>query len=342
MATPKKQKNGTWKITVYSHRDDDGKKHSKTFTGRTRSECIAKANHFEMYEKGQEKTDMTVKEACESYIDIYAPVLSVSTIRGYDSISRTIGSIEDIHLEDLTEKRLQQWISEMIKEGLNPKTIKNKSAFVLKAIKTQDKNINYSLTLPRVEKKPFHTPSDEDIHKLLNYAKFRDLDLYNAILLFAFGPLRRSEALALTKSDINGNEITINKAVLLDKDGNYVIGKTKTIESTRVISMPDFVIKSLLKAPGFTIIDCTAPALYHKFKKACDECGLEDIHIHSLRHYAASIMHYLKIADKAVMARGGWSTDKVMKDIYIGAISSEQKKADKIAFDHFEKVAKNS
>ena len=56
---------------------------------------------------------------------------------------------------------------------------------------------------------------------------------------------------------------------------------------------------------------------------------------HDLRHENASIMAMLKIPDKYAQERGGWKTDKIMKDVYTHTFSEERAAADNIVDNYF-------
>lgn len=49
-------------------------------------------------------------------------------------------------------------------------------------------------------------------------------------------------------------------------------------------------------------------------------------------------MALLRISDKYAQERGGWKSDKVMKKVYMQAITEERQKVDDIVDDYFEKI----
>lgn len=76
-------------------------------------------------------------------------------------------------------------------------------------------------------------------------------------MLACFG-LRHSEICALALEDINGNIVTINKALVLNKNKDWVLKHTKTPEGTREIWIPDNLVwKTIL----FTNLGITMPLL---------------------------------------------------------------------------------
>lgn len=190
----------------------------------------------------------------------------------------------------------------------------------------------------RKKKKPRFTPSDAQIKALIDYAKGQDRpDLYRAVLLCSFGLLRRSEVCAITSDDVHGNSITINKAMVKDDYGAWVIKHTKTTESTRTIEYPDFVIAELQGIKGL-LIPVNPGALSRRFERALRFAKLPHFGMHGLRRYGASIMHALNVPDLYIRQRGGWSTDSVMKQIYINEMDAEKKKQTDKLFDHFQNL----
>ena len=61
------------------------------------------------------------------------------------------------------------------------------------------------------------------------------------LLCVIFNGLRRSEICALTIDDVDGDTVSINKALVLDKDKNWVVKTTKTTASTRTIVIPSHI-----------------------------------------------------------------------------------------------------
>lgn len=157
-----------------------------------------------------------------------------------------------------------------------------------------------------------------------------------AVYLAAFGTLRRSEVCALTADDVNGSIISVNKA-LVDKGANeWVLKTTKTVSSTRLVEMPDFVIKKFPRKGR--LVDLNPDQVTHRFEKALKSLEIPHFRFHDLRHYAASIMHAIGIPDQYIMQRGGWSSDHTLKTIYRGTIEEYTQKYNDMALQHFDKM----
>lgn len=327
----------TYKLNYY---DETGRRRGKTFTARTKTLAHEKAEEWIKYNLTGKRASMTVSKYILKYIQDREPVLSPSTVRSYKGVLRIIETqpIGDILTPSLTLTDVQRWVNSMVMDNLSPKTVKGRYTLLKSALSGQcDIDFN-DVVLPQQKKYIGHTPTDEEIKKLIEYTKKQqDPTLYRSILLSAFGLLRRSETCALTSDDIKGNQITINKALVQNEAGEWVIKPTKTVESTRVITYPDFVIDALKGVDG-RIIDCNPNALVRRFERALKFAKLPKFRYHDLRHYGASIMHSLGVPDIYIMQRGGWSTDYVMKRIYINSLSDEQKRQTEIVNKHFSEL----
>lgn len=105
-------------------------------------------------------------------------------------------------------------------------------------------NLKLNTTLPQKVKNEPYIPSDDDIKKILEYSKDTEYEI--PIVLACYG-MRRSEICALTPDDIDGDVVTIDKALVQDENREWVVKMTKTTESTRKIVVPmEIAIKFLV------------------------------------------------------------------------------------------------
>lgn len=51
-------------------------------------------------------------------------------------------------------------------------------------------------------------------------------------------------------------------------------------------------------------------------ERTCDRAGVRRVTVHQLRHSFASLSAHLRIPAEISMEIGGWSNDKIMKEIY--------------------------
>ena len=111
----------------------------------------------------------------------------------------------------------------------------------------------------------------------------------------------------------------------------------KSVTSDRFIEYPDFVAE-LWKNKTGRIVDFEPDILTKRFIDLLNRSDLPHFRFHDLRHYCASMQHALGIPDAYIMARGGWSNDNVLKNVYRHAMSDRQEQMNKIANDHFSQM----
>lgn len=327
---------------TYNYYDETGRRRTKTFTAGTRAKARKLSEIWEEeYLDGEKHIKITVLDAVNAYIDGKAPVLSPSSVRSYRGIAsaRIEGRpIANIMVPALTLSDVQKWVNGEVMDNLSPKSVKDHTALLKSALKPYTRRIDWdSLALPQQRKFQGHTPTDAEIRQLLEYtSKQSDPTLYRAILLTAFGPLRRSEVCCIMDTDIHGNAITIDKAMVQDESSAWVIKSTKTMDSTRTIIYPDFVIKEISGIEG-RIIDCNPHALVRRFERVLKYTKLPHFRFHDLRHYGASIMMYMEgVSQRTIENRGGWSRNSpVLKRIYQNTMAEKEKAETNIINTYF-------
>ena len=235
---------------------------------------------------------------------------------------RVIDYIKDIPCVKITDRILQQWLDELEEEH-SPKTLKNAYSLIhasLMEVLPRSTVLDWRIKLPTISKKKVVVPSMEEINTLLSYFKENDKDMYIVCLLSAFGTMRRSEMCGLTAEDVCDNIISINKALVLNGDSHdWILKTTKTEQSTRDVVMPVKVIKELPKE--VRIVNLTPSAVTDRFIRARRKLNInDDVTLHCLRHFSASIMHELGALNETIMRRGGWSNDFTLNRHYRGSI----------------------
>lgn len=319
---------GSIRRLIYIGKDDSGKKKYKSFTAATENDLdlmIAawKVARAAGQADSEEHPHLTVSAAVERYTELKRAVLSPATVKAYSSVRKTYIEADSIGGRDvnrLTQQDVQLWVSTIARK-VQPKTVRNAYALLASSVRMFRPEWTVRITLPQKKPKELYCPSDNDVKALLTAVDDRELEI--AILLAAFGPMRRSEICALESSDIHGDRVTISKALVQDEIGAWILKEPKTVSSRRTIRLPDFVIAKLAGIDG-RIIKCTPSALSDRFNRVMAEADCPRFRFHDLRHYGASIMHAIGVPDKYVMARGGWASDNVMKRIYQNIIEDEE------------------
>ncbi len=337
MATAKKLPSGSWRCQVYDYTDANGKRHYKSFTsdnptakGKRAAEKMAA--DYAAEKESKYHCSFTFGEAFDNYVKDRESVLAVSTIREYKRTKRVdLSELSKVKIENITSEQIQELINRMAKEK-SPKTVRNIHGIISTVLKTYRPEIALNTTLPQKIPPKLYIPTDEDIQTLLGHIDNDDMMI--AVLLAAFGPLRRSEICGLEDTDFNGNIAHIQRAVVMDENKQWVDKTTKSVAGNRFIPLPDFVIDRLKGRTG-RIVQLKPNQISDRFIDIIAHSGLPHFRFHDLRHYCASIQHALGIPDAYIMQRGGWGSDAVLKQVYRHALSDKTEQMNDIANDHF-------
>ena len=343
MANAKQLSSGAWRVQVYAGKDANGKRQYKSFTAPTEHKANLAA--LEWQEKYREivsdNANMTVEEAIDAYIALKSNLLSPSTIRFIDNVKRN-------HLKGIKAVRLNKLTKNIIQEAINgeagnhsPKTVKNVYG-VLTAIIGQYRPdwVMPKITLPQQKKPVEKALNRQQIAKLLSSI---DGDIIEVpILLALWLGLRRSEILALKWDDIDfaKRTIRINEALVPNKDNKMVLKSTKTTDSTRTLNLPPYIAGKLKALPheGNRVFNISEGLLSKHFPRLCNKIGIGRFKFHDLRRSMATVGVTLNIADKLIMARGGWNNPQTMKNIYQVVLDSDMNDADILINKYFEEL----
>jgi len=336
MAKAKKLKSGSWHCQVMV----DGKRKSFTVNDPTRQgkyECERLAAEWKATVQDKTPTGKTVEDALADYISLKQQSLSASTLRSYRIIANNAyNSILKCKIEDLDNRIVQGWIDEY-KKTHKPKTVANAYG-LLEAALYEAAAVRFKIRLPDRQEPEYFTPTDEDVKHILNEVKGTELE--KAVLLAAFGTLRRGEICALRREDIKGSTVTVSKAVVWTGYEN-ALKPPKTASSVRTVNLPPKVIKTLLRdcerSDGM-IVNMTPTQLSNAFRRAVRRAGIPHFRFHDLRAYSASIRHALGIPDQYIMADGGWKTDTVLKKVYRRSMEDKRKEFSKVTNSYFNKI----
>lgn len=279
-------------------------------------------------ENGDElkKVNLTVKDACRQYIDVKKNVLSPTTILGYERYLKNLpADLAKRKIDELDLPTMQKFVNDFFKDH-SEKYTKNVYNFVTSAVKMFRENYKVVCTLPKKQVSTYYEPSDDDVRKLLNASKSTDYEL--AIQLGCYG-VSRSEMCAITAQDIDGDILTINKAKVMNADGEWIIKPTsKTKTRNRQIAIGKKLAAAIVEKG--CVYDGYPNSITCFMYDTEDRLGIPRFSLHKLRHYfVAKMIDKIPLAD--LMATGGWATDFVMKQHYLYSLSKEKDQKREIA-----------
>lgn len=299
-----------------------GKMYTVIFKGKPTQKEVAIKLAEKMERVQENEKSMTFRIAAEKYIESKRNVLSPSTIRGYAGIIKQISdSFLEESIYDIDAVEVQKEINRFSKDH-SPKSVRNFHGFISSILGMFCPNMRLNTTLPQKAKNEPYIPSDEDIKKILEYAKDTEYEI--PLILACYG-MRRSEICALTVDDIEGDIVTINKAMVQDENKNWIVKQTKTVESTRKIIIP-MEIADKIKKQGY-IYKGHPGKISDYMYRVQKKLELQSFSIHKLRHYFASKMSALNIPEADILKMGGWETDHVMKSVYRHSMMDKEENA---------------
>jgi len=256
----------------------------------------------------------------ESYISSKDKVLSPSTIKGYHSVLRSIDTdFKSKKIASITQQDIQLLINKYSAEH-SPKSVRNLHGFVSAVLRQFRPDMNIYTTLPQKREYEHYTPSEDDIKRILEATK--DVPYYHIPFQLGIMSLRRSEICALTLDDIDGNILTINKALVLNNDNEWVLKPTKTAAGTRKIYISDSLVKEIRDYGK--IFEGNPTSLLYGLNDIQKKLGIPLFRFHDLRHFFASYAHSQGMTDADIMATGGWKSDYTMKQVYRHEMNAEK------------------
>ena len=156
--------------------------------------------------------------------------------------------------------------------------------------------------------------------------------VYPLFRLIAYTGIRRQEALALEWSDLDGNLLSIDKAITVDYDNHCTLGTTKNTSSTRIIGLDPGTLEALETwrqiCTTRRIFDIGINRPYVWMQQICQRAGLPHCSPHKLRHLhcTIAIQHGAKLKD--VQERLGHADIETTLNIYAHANKDKLSVAD--------------
>lgn len=304
-------------------------------------------------------SDVTFVDRCYKYYDDKVNELSANTVYNQkNTIRRYIEPYwGDTKLCNITVSSYQNFVNYTFSRDLSTNTKKNiirtSSAVLRECYRCQEiqTKITDFIRIPKTTKtKEVEIYSVDDIKYLLECAKKRPSAFEITLNLFAYGGLRRGEALGLTWDcvDFDNETITIEKNLQYVKN-KFVMKSTKTDSSIRTIALPDHVmdilrkekirqnkmqLKGLMLTKEYDTVCINRKGNYYNplgfnrdYQNFIESIGLHYIKPHALRHAHVSMLIASGMDIKTISARVGHSNTDMTLKVYAHMFRENDKKA---------------
>lgn len=334
MKIPKAVKlpSGSWYVNVMVK----GKRLS--ITAPTKREAENEAAAIKSGAKAMSHAPLSVTQALDRYIDSKSAVLSPATVAGYRRIQKNLFCpIADYTLSGLTQEQVQRWVNQLVKQGKKPKTVSNAHGLLSAVIGAYRPEMVLRTTLPQKVKTEISIPTEAELSAIFGAAKGTKYEL--PIMLAVWLGLRASEIRGLKWEDINGEYISVKRAIVQGEAGPVEKG-TKTFSGTRALHLPPY-LAALIQTQDHSkehIVNLSGHAMYNGFERVCKKAGVPHFRFHDLRHMNASVMLAVGIPNKYAQERMGHATDNMLKTVYQHTIQEEQKKYSEEIDQRFEEL----
>lgn len=295
----------------------------------------------------------TFRELITWFLETIAPTTwreSTFVSRNTDLNAYVLPKLGHVKLKDITPQMLDNFFSEMQKNGrvngekpLSAATVGRTrqiictifSAACRKEIMTRNPcKLTTPLTMQTYYKAQGYL-NDEQAVMLLEALETVDTQFRLAITLLLFTGCRGGEICALRWAcvDFENNYIYIEKTLTYIPRKGYSLEPPKTRQSERYIAIPQFVMDLLKEHKNTQIVTDSAmqgmcfiganggfygeAGLNKRFKKLAKQLGFpENVHLHSLRHTAASIMINSDIPTRVISEQLGHATTVITENVY--------------------------
>lgn len=362
-----KRKDGRWEARYVKGRTPSGKIvygfcYGKSYREAKEKATKCKADVLNNPDMVYKKSSKKISYYCDEWLQSKKFNLKDSTFIKYETILRRhikpkLGMYTESTLKSTV---IDNFIAELISaEKLSPKTTKDVLIVlrsILKYVSKQNPNqpIYVDFSYPKCAKKEMRVLSQEEQTIFIDYLLQNMEPCTFGILLSMSTGLRIGEICALKWNCISLEDHTLYVCQTMqrlhqlddsDHKTKVIITSPKSENSQRLIPLPDFVYalcaKLIPQNLDTYILTGTEKymeprALQYRLKKYAQECGIEDLHFHALRHTFATRCVEVGFEIKSLSEILGHATTTMTLDRYVHSSldlkRSNMKKLEAIGF----------
>ncbi len=344
-----KRKDGRWEARYIKGREATGKIKYGYCYGRTYREAKEKAEKCKIAlasgeEVSKKKSKQCMAEFCDEWLAVCSKKVKQSTYVKYTNtltrhIKPRLGAYYPLNVN---EEVIEHFSNELLyTESLSPKTVKDILVTLRSILKYARKMLGVGMPVPEIvypkdTKKEMRVLSREEQERLVHFL-LKDLDACKlGILLALFTGMRIGELCALKWDNISLKEgiiritATMQRLRRIEEDGTnktrIVVDAPKSHNSRRVIPLTAALTELCTQRKPYNneayVLTGNASymeprTLQYRLQKYADECGLENIHFHALRHTFATRCVEVGFEVKSLSEILGHSTTTITLDRYV-------------------------
>lgn len=329
-----------WLVRVFAGRNPlTGKRKysSETVTGtrkdaeRARTRLLAAADAGELPTTSKAPTGGTLEAFLTEWLDTVAKQSRSARTHADYTKSLTyyvIPEIGGLPLKEVTTRVIQGLYSGMTERGLSPNTVRLVHAPLRQALQTAvsweliTENPAVGTVRPKLRRQERQTLSVDQVNSFLE--TYAEDGLYALWCLFLLAGLRPGEALALKWSDLQGNRLTVQRALTEVETRKWEVGPTKTEDSVGTITLPQVAVVALRRHKrtsdwifadpqgNFLRPDTVAQRWGRMLKRA----GLPAMRLYDTRHTHATLLLGAGVNPKIVSSRLRHASVSITLDTY--------------------------
>lgn len=345
-----KRKDNRWEARyIKAYRPDGGPKYGYCYgkTYREAKQKVARARTALLTGKPTPTTSRKRRFAfyCDEWLRINRNRIKESTYVKYSTIleKHVKARLGGCLVQSLTSLIVEQFSHDLLyEEELSPKTVKDILTMLHSVIKYTSRQFPEPLPMieivyPKVPKNEMRVLSVEEQTRFVKYL-LEDIDECKfGVLLALLTGIRIGEVCALRWENVSIKEKTIKVNAtmqrLRDLEGEgktktkIVISEPKSDTSVRVIPLTDYAVnlcKSVLCSNSSAFV-LTGDAdrfveprtMQYKLERYTEECGLEGVHFHTLRHTFATRCVEVNFEIKSLSEILGHSSPRITLERYV-------------------------
>lgn len=327
---------------------------------KTAAQSIARRVIAELDTKVIETT-RTISHLLEEWMRFQnARCRSPTTLNGYQSlidhhISPAVGNVR---INDLTAHHLDSLYIKCSQEGRSPRTVRNIHRVISAALNQGvrwgwlESNPAFKATLPEAAPLKVDAPSPEQARRLIAACQARSEILGAFVFLAAVTGCRRGEVAALRWSSLQNGMFIVNESAYSVKGDSGI--KTTKSGRERAVHLDQTVLEWLavwrtrcevvakewgveLAPSGFILSErpdasrfVNLDAMSGDVRRVANQLGMKTIHLHSLRHFAATELLAAGVSPRDAAEMLGHADPSLTLRVYAHATTERQKDAAKV------------